>query len=76
MSDALGLDREAFIERAAGDRPAVVRVAADLDTAVDPLAAYAALTGRTTDARASEYTFLLESAGKVASSDPDGAFAP
>jgi anthranilate synthase component 1 len=76
VSDALGLDREAFIERAAGDRPAVVRVAADLDTAVDPLAAYAALTGRTTDARASEYTFLLESAGKVASSDPDGAFAP
>ncbi|WP_336002342.1 anthranilate synthase component I [Halorientalis halophila] len=58
------------------DGPAVVRVAADLDVDVEPLAAYAALTGRTTDADPAPYAFLLESAEKVASSDPDGAFAP
>ncbi len=76
MNESLDVDRETFVDRAAGDRPAVVRVAADLDTGVDPLSAYAALTGRTTGATAGEYTFLLESAEKVASSDPDGAFAP
>jgi anthranilate synthase component 1 len=53
----------------------VVRATASLPD-VEPLAAYAALTGRTTDADAGEYAFLLESAEKVASSDPDGAFAP
>ncbi|MFB6205956.1 MAG: anthranilate synthase component I [Haloglomus sp.] len=72
--------REAFRDLArearAGDGPAVVRVAADLATDVEPLAAYAALTGRTTDADPAPYAFLLESAEKVASSDPDGAFAP
>jgi anthranilate synthase component 1 len=73
---ALGLDRETFVERASGDRPAVVRAAAGLDVAVEPLTAYAALTGRTTDAEAGDYAFLLESAEKVPSSDPDGAFAP
>ena len=68
--------REAFVDLAAGDRPAVIRAEADLGIDIDPLDAYAALTGRTTDVADSEYTFLLESAEKVASSDPDGAFAP
>jgi len=76
VSTSLDVDRETFVDRAAGERPAVVRVGADLDADVEPLSAYAALTGRTTDATAGEYTFLLESAEKVASSDPDGAFAP
>jgi anthranilate synthase component 1 len=73
---ALAPDRETFADLAAGDRPAVVRTAVDLGVDVEPLAAYAALTGRTTDASAGDYSFLLESAEKVASSDPDGAFAP
>jgi len=68
--------REAFVDLASGERPAVVRTEADLGVDVDPLEAYAALTGRTTDVESAEYTFLLESAEKVASSDPDGAFAP
>ncbi|SDF56932.1 anthranilate synthase component I [Halorientalis regularis] len=68
--------REEFVELADTDGPAVVRVAADLPADVEPLAAYAALTGRTTDAEPAPYAFLLESAEKVASSDPDGAFAP
>ena len=74
----LELSRDAFVERASGDGegPVVVRVAADLDVDVEPLAAYAALTGRTTGADPAPYAFLLESAEKVASSDPDGAFAP
>jgi len=76
VSDPLAVDRGTFVERASGDRPAVVRAVADLDADAEPLTAYAALTGRTTGAEAGEYTFLLESAGKVASSDPDGAFAP
>ncbi|WP_255148750.1 anthranilate synthase component I [Halorarius halobius] len=71
---ALDRSREAFRELAGGG-DCVVRVAAELDADVEPLAAYAALTGRTTGADASEYAFLLESAEKVASSDPDGAFA-
>jgi len=62
--------REAFVDLAADDRPAVVRLGVELDVEVDPLAAYAAL------ADGSEYAYLLESAGKVASSDPDGAFTP
>ncbi len=69
----LDTDRAAFREHA-GDGPTVVRVAATLDVDVEPLAAYAALTGRSTDAPASDYGFLLESAEKVASSDPAGAF--
>jgi anthranilate synthase component 1 len=78
-------DRETFREHAAGERPVVVRAAAEMDVDVAPLAAYAALTGRTADvdtaAGASagdpgEYAFLLESAGKTAGSDPDGAFRP
>jgi anthranilate synthase component 1 len=69
-------DRETFRERAAGERPVVVRVAATLGVDIEPLEAYAALTGRTTDAAGAPYSFLLESAEKVPSSDPDGAFAP
>jgi len=73
----LELSRDAFVERACDrDGPVVVRVAAELDVDVEPLAAYAALTGRTTGADPAPYAFLLESAEKVASSDPDGAFAP
>jgi anthranilate synthase component 1 len=76
---SLDISREEFVDLAAdGDGPTVVRAVADLDTDVEPLAAYAALTGRTSDAEGagdSDYAFLLESAEKVASSDPDGAFA-
>ena len=72
----LDVSREAFVEYADADRPVVVRAAAELTVDVEPLAAYAALSGRTSDAAGSDYTFLLESAEKVASSDPDGAFAP
>ncbi|MDG5775974.1 anthranilate synthase component I [Haloarculaceae archaeon H-GB2-1] len=67
--------REEFVALADEDRPAVVRAAVELDVDVEPLEAYAALTGRTTDVEDGDYTFLLESAEKVASSDPDGAFA-
>ncbi|MEF8780035.1 MAG: anthranilate synthase component I [Haloferacaceae archaeon] len=64
--------RSEFLELAGdANRPAVVRLAATLDVDVSPLSAYAALTDGDGD-----YTFLLESARKVASSDPDGAFAP
>jgi len=72
----LDVSRETFVEHADADRPVVVRAAAALTVDVEPLAAYAALSGRTSDAAESDYTFLLESAEKVASSDPDGAFAP
>jgi anthranilate synthase component 1 len=72
----LDTDGDTFRSLAEGDSPAVVRVAGTLDTEIDPLEAYAALTGRTTDADQSPYSFLLESAEKVPSSDPDGAFAP
>ena len=68
------ISRESF-RAAASDGPVVVRAVAELDVDPGPLAAYAALTGRTTDADDDdEYAFLLESAEKVASSDPDGAF--
>lgn len=50
-----------------GDEGAILHVAAELDVAVDPLTAYSALGG-------GEYDYLLESADKVASSDPYGAF--
>jgi anthranilate synthase component 1 len=72
MSDAaLTPSRERFVELA-GDRdgPAVVRAVARLDIDSEPLAAYATL------ADDADHTFLLESAEKVASSDPDRAFAP
>ena len=88
MNHLLDRDRESFVELVESGRhgsgagstaesdPVVVRTEATLDVSIDPLDAYAALTGRTTDAPGGEYTFLLESAEKVASSDPDGAFAP
>ena len=65
-------DREAFVDLVGTDRsePVVARVAVALDLDISPLAAYAALADR------SAYNFLLESAEKVSSSDPDGAFAP
>jgi len=71
-------DRESFASLADGDRPAVVRATFPIDVGVEPLEAYAALAGRTTEGTpdAGEYAFLLESAEKVPSSDPDGAFAP
>ncbi|SDX80478.1 anthranilate synthase component I [Halopenitus persicus] len=65
------LSREAFVDHVAdADGPAVVRIAVELDVDVSPLTASAALADR------SDHGFLLESAEKVASSDPDGAFAP
>ena len=67
------ISESAFAELAEGG-PAVVRTVAELDAETEPLEAYAALTGRTTDVDPAGHTFLLESAGKVASSDPDGAF--
>ncbi|WP_276254164.1 anthranilate synthase component I [Halomontanus rarus] len=79
----LDLDRDAFRDHARGtgegtDRPVVVRTVATLEVETTPLAAYAALTGRseTSDRSRSPYAFLLESAEKTASSDPDGAFRP
>ena len=67
------ISRERFVELVA-EGPAVVRVVADLSADPEPLEAYAALTGRTSDAPEETHAFLLESAEKVASSDPDGAF--
>ncbi|MFC4447826.1 anthranilate synthase component I [Halorussus aquaticus] len=72
----MNLEREQFTDLAGHDDPAVVRVEAQLDVATTPLSAYAALTGRSTATDPSEYAFLLESAEKTASSDPDGAFSP
>ncbi|WP_075937958.1 anthranilate synthase component I [Halosegnis longus] len=66
--------REQFVDLA-GAEPTVVRLDAPIDADVEPLSAYAALVGRTTDADRADYSFLLESAQKVASSDPDGAFS-
>ncbi|MFC4988328.1 anthranilate synthase component I [Saliphagus infecundisoli] len=77
MTPALDLDRATFLDHADGERPAVVRVVADVASETTPLAAYAALTGRDGGGEEpSEYAFLLESAEKTASSDPDGAFRP
>jgi len=90
---SLDRSREAFVELVSNEEPVVAHLTADLDVDADPLAAYAALTGRTSDVRSGlraatgdddaehatgnhDYSFLLESAEKVASSDPDGAFAP
>ena len=68
---SLSRSREAFNDLLSGvDGPAVARVAATVPADVEPLTAYAALSDR------SDHSFLLESAQKVASSDPDGAFAP
>ncbi|MFP4626498.1 MAG: anthranilate synthase component I [Natronomonas sp.] len=67
------IDRDAFVGYA-DDGPAIVRATVDLAVDVEPLDAYAVLTGRSGPVEESEYAFLLESAEKVASSDPDGAF--
>jgi anthranilate synthase component 1 len=67
------ISRSTFVGLA-DERPAVIRVVAELDVETEPLEAYGALTGRTTDSERADHTFLLESAGKIASSDPDGAF--
>ncbi len=63
------IDREAFHEQANVEEPSVVHVGADLGVETTPLSAYAALA-------TTGYGYLLESAEKVASSDPDGAFQP
>ncbi|WP_136601115.1 anthranilate synthase component I [Salinigranum halophilum] len=52
------------------EEPVVARLEATLDVDIEPLAAYTALSGE------SDYGFLLESAEKTPSSDPDGAFDP
>ena len=77
------IDRETFRDHAdtsdeRSDQPAVVRTVATLEVDTTPLAAYAALTGRSDaiDRDRAPYAFLLESAEKTASSDPDGAFRP
>ena len=77
------IDRETFRSDAGAsadrtDQPVVVRTVATLEVDTTPLAAYAALTGRTDaiDRDRTPYAFLLESAEKTASSDPDGAFRP
>jgi len=72
----VNFDRAEFVDLADAEGPVVVRAAAELDADASPLSAYAALTGRTTDAERADYSFLLESAEKTASSDPDGAFRP
>jgi len=68
----LSLSREEFLSHADDEDPVVIRTSVELDVTVEPLEAYAILTDET----ANEYSFLLESAEKVDSSDPDGAFAP
>ncbi len=73
MSGGLNPERDRFVELVQEtDQSTVVRTVATLDSTVEPLAAYAALA----DTSGAEHTFLLESGEKVASSDPDGAFAP
>jgi anthranilate synthase component 1 len=71
-SDAVSLSRtrEEFVTLVEDrEGPVVAHVTAEMPTTT-PLSAYAALADR------SDYGFLLESAEKTASSDPDGAFAP
>ncbi|KTG28204.1 anthranilate synthase component I [Haloferax profundi] len=63
-------DRDTFAEQLADyDEPVVTHLVTDLDVDIDPLAAYTALADR------SDYGFLLESAEKVSSSNPQGAFS-
>ncbi|MFD1634197.1 anthranilate synthase component I [Haloplanus ruber] len=62
-------DRAKFADALAGrTAPAVARLALTLDVETTPLSAYAALDDR------SDYGFLLESAEKTPSSDPEDAF--
>ncbi|PSP74368.1 anthranilate synthase component I [Halobacteriales archaeon QS_3_64_16] len=84
VTEAGDSEEEKASERDEGERKSVVaRVSASLEAEIEPLAAYAALSGyRTTGGenegteKDADYSFLLESAEKVASSDPAGAFAP
>ncbi|WP_435124543.1 anthranilate synthase component I [Halobaculum sp. D14] len=70
MTPSLRPDREEFVALVDdADGAAVAHLTADLDVDVAPLTAYAALADRST------HSFLLESAEKVASSDPAGAFS-
>ncbi|MDZ7701516.1 MAG: anthranilate synthase component I [Halobacteriales archaeon] len=79
MSHRFATDPAAF-ERAVAPAlesgPVVARLEAPLDVDVGPLTAFDALAGAADAPGSAEYAFLLESAGKVASSDPDGAFTP
>jgi len=61
-------DRSAFVDLFDHDEPVVAHLAVTLDAETTPLSAYAALDDR------SDYGFLLESAEKTPSSDPEGAF--
>jgi anthranilate synthase component 1 len=61
-------DRDAFVDLFDDTGPAIARLAVTLDVESTPLAAYAALDDY------SDYGFLLESAEKTPSSDPEGAF--
>ncbi|WP_425601194.1 anthranilate synthase component I [Haloplanus halobius] len=62
-------DRDTFVTDLDGrTAPVVARLAVTLDAETTPLSAYAALDDR------SDYGFLLESAEKTPSSDPEGAF--
>ncbi|GAA0227726.1 anthranilate synthase component I [Haladaptatus pallidirubidus] len=63
------MNRNEFEAYADSDQSVVVHAETELDVEIDPLTAYSTLGGN-------EYDFLLESAEKVASSDPDGAFDP
>jgi len=76
---ALETSREQLAALAA-EGPAIVRLVAELAVDIEPLWAFAALSDRDGETVArpekSGYAFLLESAEKVASSDPDGAFTP
>jgi len=65
---SLSVSRETFRDFFDAEGPVVVRVSAEMPD-VTPLAAYAALGE-------GDFSFLLESAGKTAGSDPDGAFRP
>jgi anthranilate synthase component 1 len=71
---AVSFDRSAeefaALRSNADEEPVVARLEATLDVDVEPLAAYTALSAE------SDYGFLLESAEKTPSSDPDGAFDP
>jgi anthranilate synthase component 1 len=77
VTEPFDRSREAFqrrVERELDDGPVVARLEANLDLDIAPLDAYTALGGAVADPAAAEFAFLLESARKVPSSDPDGAF--
>ena len=62
-------DRSAFVDLLVDrSEPVVARLAVTLDAETTPLSTYAALADH------SDYGFLLESAEKTPSSDPEGAF--